>query len=98
MKSIRKEIPMRISALAILAAIAVLTALPAQAQTYGGNAPICLHHWYWGGGDTIYCGYSSMEQCNATASGLPAMCIINPYFSNAQMSREPAYRHPRRAY
>ena len=89
---------MRISAMAILAAIAVLTTLPAQAQTYGGNGPVCLHQWYWGGSDTYYCGYVSMDQCNATASGLPAMCVINPYFANAQMPREPAYRQPRRAY
>jgi hypothetical protein len=65
-----------------------LTAAPARAQTYGGNAPICLHRWYWGGGETFYCGYSSMAQCHATASGLPAMCITNPYFANPQVPRE----------
>jgi hypothetical protein len=85
---------MRILALAILATIAVLTAAPARAQTYGGNAPICLHQWYWGGGDTFYCEYSSMPQCQATASGLSAQCVTNPYF----VPREPAYRQPRRAY
>ena len=84
---------MRIPAFAILATIAVLTATPAQA------APFCLQHWHWGGGGgTIYCGYSSMAQCHATASGLAAMCLTNPYFANAQAPREPAYRHPRRAY
>src|SRR6478735_5444538 len=94
-KSIRKEILMRIPALAILATIAVLTAAPAQAQTYGGNAPICLHQWYWGGGDTFYCGYSSMAQCTATASGLSATCVTNPYFA---VPREPVHRQPRRAH
>ena len=89
---------MRIPALAILATIAVLTAAPARAQTYGGNAPICLQQWYEYGSATINCGYSSMAQCNATASGLPAMCITNPYFANAQAPRDPAYRQPRRAY
>ena len=89
---------MRILALAILATIAVLTAAPARAQTYGGNAPICLHQWYWGGGDTYYCEYSSMAQCQATASGLPAQCVTNPYFVNAPVPREPAYRQRRRAY
>jgi hypothetical protein len=96
--SIRTDILMRIPALAILATIAVLTAAPAQAQRYNGNAPICLQRWYWGGSDTIYCGYSSMAQCHATASGLAAMCITNPYFANEQVPREPAYRQPRRAY
>ena len=89
---------MRIPALAILATIAVLTAAPARAQTYGGNAPICLYQWYEYGSATINCDYSSMAQCTATASGLPAMCITNPYFANAQAPREPAYRQPRRAY
>ena len=80
---------MRIPALAILATIAVLTAAPAQAQTYGGNAPICLHQWYWGGGDTYYCEYISMPQCQATASGLPAQCVTNPYFVNAGHGNQP---------
>ena len=87
---------MRIAALAMLATTAVLTAAPARAQTYGGNAPFCLHRWYPDGGDNIDCGYHTMAQCNATASGLPATCS-NPYFAGAQVPREPAYRQPRRA-
>jgi hypothetical protein len=87
---------MRIPALAILATIAVLTAAPARAQRYGGNAPICLHQWYWGGGDTIFREYSSMAQCHATASGLAAMCITNPYFADARAPPRPAHRQPRR--
>jgi hypothetical protein len=51
--SIRKEMLIRIPALAILATMAVLTAAPARAQTYGGNAPICLHQWYEYGSSTI---------------------------------------------
>jgi Protein of unknown function (DUF3551) len=88
---------MRIPALAILATTALLTALPAQAQTYGGNAPICLHKWYWGGSSTYYCEYASMAQCQATASGLPATCVENPYFAHAQAPRG-GYRQPRSAY
>ena len=85
---------MRIPALAILATFAVLTAAPAMAQTYGGNFPVCLQIYLRDGARNIECSYSSMEQCRATASGLSAMCLINPY-SNA---REPAYRQPRRSY
>jgi hypothetical protein len=88
---------MRIPALTILATFAVLTAAPAMAQTFGGNAPICLHRWYWGGGSTYYCEYASMAQCQATASGLPATCVENPYFANTQAPRG-AYRQPRSAY
>ena len=88
---------MRIRVLAMLVTTAVLTAAPAGAQTYGGNAPFCLHRYYPDGGDNIDCGYSTMAQCNATASGLPATCMTNPYFASAQVPREPAYRQPRRA-
>ena len=86
---------MRIAALAILTLFAVLSAAPAQAQTYGGNYPVCLQLYLRDGVRNIECSYSSMEQCQATASGLSAMCLINPYYANA---REPAYRQPRRGY
>ena len=89
---------MRIPALAILTLFAVLSAVPAKAQTYGGNGPICLERYQWGGSRNIYCEYSSMAQCQATASGLSATCSMNPYYSNAREPREPAYRQPRRGY
>ena len=89
---------MRVLALSILTIFAVLTAAPADAQTYGGNGPICLERYQWGGSRSIYCDYSSMAQCQATASGLPAMCVTNPYYSNAQVPQDPAYRQPRRGY
>ena len=74
-----------------------VVAAPAMAQTYGGNAPICLHKWFWGGGSTYYCEYASIAQCQATAAGLPATCDANPYFASAQTPRG-AYRAPRNAY
>ncbi len=89
---------MRVLALSILTIFAVLTAAPADAQTYGGNGPICLERYQWGGSRSIYCDYSSMAQCQATASGLSAMCVTNPYYANAQVPREPAYRQRRRGY
>jgi hypothetical protein len=95
MTSIHREIPMRISALAILTLLTVLTSVPAKAQTYGGNYPVCLQLYLRDGARNIECSYSSMEQCQATASGLSATCLLNPYYSNA---REPAYRQPRRGY
>jgi hypothetical protein len=93
MTSIHREIRMRIPVLAILTLLAVLSAVPAKAQTYGGNFPVCLQIYLRDGARNIECSYSSMEQCRATASGLSAMCLINPYYANA---REPAYRQPRR--
>jgi hypothetical protein len=90
---------MRIPALAIVATITALTAAaPAQAQTYGGNSPFCLQSYGTGGGYGIDCSYSSMEQCQATASGLSATCLTNPYYSNAQAPRRPPSRQPHRGY
>jgi hypothetical protein len=88
---------MRISVLAILAFV-VLRAAPAMAQTFNGNYPVCLQLYLWDGARSIECSYSSLEQCQATASGLAAMCLTNPYYSSAREPREPAYRPPRRGY
>ena len=89
---------MRLLALAILTIFRSLTMAPADAQTYGGNGPICLVQTQWGGSRSIYCSYSSMAQCQATASGLSATCDINPYYANARVPAEPGYRQPRHGY
>jgi hypothetical protein len=82
--------------LAILTAAAVMTAAPARAQTYDPAYPICLQVYGIGGG-YIACGYTSLAQCNATASGRSAQCIVNPYFAGAHAPAGPRYQR-RRAY
>ena len=68
---------MRIPALAILAIGAASAAVPAQAQTYDPNFPVCLHVY---GPITYYeCRYTSLPQCNTSASGRAAQCVLNPY-------------------
>ena len=85
---------MRILALAALAA-GTLLAPPAQAQTYAGS-PVCLHVY---GPVTYYeCNYTSLAQCNATASGRAAQCIPNPYLANAGMGGPPLRYRRHRAY
>lgn len=78
----------------VLAALAVGTiwlAAPAQAQTYGSDYPVCLHVY---GPVTYYeCGYTSLPQCNMSASGRSAQCVINPYFANASEDRPMRRRH-----
>ena len=87
---------MRILALGILTVVVTLTSAPAPAQTYSPGYPVCLYAYRWGGSD-VDCSYSTMAQCQATASGRGATCMTNPYFANAQM---PAGSGPRqrRAY
>jgi hypothetical protein len=85
---------MRILALAILA-IGTISIGPAAAQTYDPAYPVCLHVY----GRNIYyeCMYTSLPQCNASASGRAAQCVINPYFDFAN-ARVPARRYYRRVY
>lgn len=87
---------MRIPALAVLATVAVLTATPASAQTYSPDYPVCLQAYGRNGG-YIECAYTSLPQCNASASGRAAQCVINPYYADARVPRGPYYGH-RRAY
>jgi hypothetical protein len=55
-------------------------AAPAQAQTYDPNYPVCLQvyddmvHYYF------ECAYTSIPQCQASASGRAAQCVVNPYY------------------
>jgi len=81
---------------ALIAFAAASTIQPASAQTYGAGYPVCLHVY---GPVTYYdCAYTSIAQCNASASGRAAQCVLDPYL--AQASVPPAYvsRRVRRAY
>ncbi|MGY3445293.1 MULTISPECIES: DUF3551 domain-containing protein [unclassified Bradyrhizobium] len=62
-----------------LAALGIVASAPANAQKYDSTSPVCKRNYRWGGEDTD-CGYTSMAQCQASASGLGAMCIDNPYY------------------
>jgi hypothetical protein len=86
---------MRILALAILRIGAVSLAVPAHAQTYDPHFPVCLQSYSLGGGK-IDCSYTSLAQCNASASGRAAQCLTNPFFALAY--QEPPSRGYRRPY
>jgi len=83
---------MRISVLATLSVAAVLTAAPAQAQTYDPAYPVCIQT-YGIDGSFIECSFNSLAQCAGSAAGRAAQCITNPYYGGA---RSPAGR--RRGY
>lgn len=72
---------MRLLALTTLAIGMVSAAATARAQTYDPNYPVCLQA-YGIGGDYIDCSFTSLPQCNASASGRAAQCMINPYFAH----------------
>ena len=71
---------MRVPALVALATGAVLVGAAAQAQTYSPDYPVCLH--VYGRASYYECRYTSMAQCNQSASGRAAQCEVNPYTAN----------------
>jgi Protein of unknown function (DUF3551) len=83
---------MRGLSVAILAALATSLAGPSAAQTYAPGYPVCLH--VYGRVSYYECRYSSLAQCNASASGRAAQCVLNPYAARPQ---EPPAR-PKRRY
>jgi hypothetical protein len=70
---------MRALPILFLVGITMSAAAPAAAQRFAGNAPVCLQRWQWGGSSYISCQYGSWDECRASAAGLSAMCLLNPY-------------------
>ena len=77
---------MRTFVRSLLALAITLAAASAQAQTYDPNYPVCLQTFGRNGG-YFACGYTSMEQCQLSASGRAAQCITNPYFAGGNPDR-----------
>src|SRR5437762_13714327 len=92
----RTRVLMRMLRWVILAALAILPGLPATAQRYDPNYPVCMHVWTRDG-DDINCSFTSWDQCRAVASGFSAMCLDNPYWQQPRQA-SPRDRQRRRAY
>jgi Protein of unknown function (DUF3551) len=74
----------------MLAIGTIATAAPLQAQTYDPNYPVCLQV-YGRAGNYIACGYTSIAQCQLSASGRAAQCITNPYYGGPHRRKHRAY-------
>lgn len=78
--------------LAAIAAAAILgsvipSATPARAQTYDPRYLVCLQI-YQGFADYYFeCGYTSIPQCQMSASGRAAQCVINPFYAGPKGKR-----------
>jgi hypothetical protein len=68
-----------------IVALAVFGAA-ARAQTYDPSFPVCIQT-YGIDGNYIDCSFTSMGQCQASASGRAAQCISNPYYAAAPRRR-----------
>jgi hypothetical protein len=89
-------IRMRMLALAILAIGTVFATGAAQAQAWDPNYPVCMQ--VFGRFNSNECRYTSLPQCNASASGRAAECLLNPYFARAEVAQARAYRRHRHVY
>ena len=88
---------MRILAWAILTMAAVSAAPSARAQTYDPAYPVCLQI-YQGWNDYYFeCAYTSLAQCNMSASGRAAQCVVNPYYGGRKAAPPVSSRRHRRA-
>src|SRR5258707_11527627 len=90
----RKESLMRILALTILAVGMASAAPSARAQTYDPNYPVCLQIYQSWKDYYFECSYTSLAQCNMSASGRAAQCIVNQYYAGPK----PRSRRYRRVY
>jgi hypothetical protein len=82
---------MRVPVLTILAVATLAAAVPASAQTYAPGYPICMQ--VWGPINYYDCTFTSLPQCNLSASGRAAQCVINPYFAGAEPPGPISRRH-----
>ena len=75
------------TAIALTAATTTL-APPARAQTYDPAYPVCLQI-YQGIVDYYFeCAYRTMAQCQMSASGRAAQCVVNPYYGGPKSRRQ----------
>ena len=85
---------MRRAWLALLAAGAVSAAVAMPASA--GGLPYCIKGCDFGAGAGD-CSFSTLAQCQATASGRDATCAANPYFNaKAEMQTDRSRQHGRR--
>jgi hypothetical protein len=90
---------MRVLALAIVVLGAAYAATPARAQTYDPAYPVCLQVYTGRMVDYYFeCAYQTMGQCQASASGRAASCVINPYYHGGRPAGPPVVHHRRHHY
>ncbi|MBR0799330.1 DUF3551 domain-containing protein [Bradyrhizobium jicamae] len=80
----------------VVTAFTVAMAGPAAAQNYDPNYPVCIQYFggrIGGGGGYIACKFTSIPQCQATASGLAATCSVNPYYAGSRPAPGRRHRH-----
>ena len=68
----------------VFAGLLAMAGTPAMAQMYPPDVPVCLQVYLPGGGYTD-CRYGSILQCQQSASGRSATCMVNPFFEPREL-------------
>jgi hypothetical protein len=78
------------------AAFAVMLSLasPARAQTYDPRYPVCLQIYQSMTDYYFECAYTSIPQCQMSASGRSASCVVNPYYAGPKAKRSKKQPRP----
>jgi len=74
-----------VSSAAIAAMLSLTT--PVQAQTYDPSYPVCLQVYQSMTDYYFECAYTSIPQCQASASGRNASCVVNPSYAGPKGKR-----------
>ena len=82
---------MRVFSLTMFAAAALTASCSARAQTYSPDYPVCLH--VYGPATHIECAFTSLQQCDASASGRAAQCEVNPFLAYAEPAGPFSHQH-----
>ena len=83
------KLPRALAAAMTLAAAAITVAAPARGQTYDPAYPVCLQVYQGGIADYYFeCHYRTMAQCQMSASGRAAQCVVNPYYGGPKSKRQ----------
>ena len=72
---------------AALCSAMLFPAAPARAQTYDPKYPVCLQVYHSMVDFYFDCSYTSMPQCQMSASGRAAQCVVNPYYAGPKGKR-----------
>jgi hypothetical protein len=82
------KLPHAVATAIALTAATITLAAPARAQTYNPAYPVCLQI-YQGMVDYYFeCAYRTMAQCQMSASGRAAQCVVNPYYGGPKSRRQ----------
>ena len=83
---------MRMILAAMVTTVALGVARPAAANEY----PWCADYSIKGGATN--CGFSTLEQCRATVSGIGGMCRRNLFYAGAEDAPRPAAKQRARKH